>query len=49
MTRKRNTSIRLTDRQFALLQEAADRLEITLSEMIRMIIDRYLEGKEPNP
>jgi Ribbon-helix-helix protein, copG family len=46
MKHKRNISLRLTDRQIALLQEEADRLDITMSEMIRKIIDAYLEQKE---
>jgi predicted DNA binding CopG/RHH family protein len=44
MTNKILTSIRLTERQLALLREEAAALGIALPELIRRILDRHLEG-----
>ena len=42
---KKHTAFRLNDRQLAFLQAEAERLSITVSDVIRRIIDAHIDNK----
>jgi hypothetical protein len=45
MKRKPVTTVRLTDRQLAYLKAEAERLDISVGDLIRRIIDQHIEGE----
>ena len=46
MTNKPQRAVRLTEPQLEFLRQEAARHGITISEMIRKIIDQYMQQKE---
>lgn len=49
MTRKRVLTARVTEPQLEFLWHEAGRLDITVGELVRRIIDRYREGGNEHP
>jgi len=47
MTRKTVVTIRLTEQQLEFLRLEAERLDLTVSEVVRLIIHEYQERKAP--
>ena len=45
----RRRSVHLTEPQMAFLMQEAERLGISVSELLRRIIDQYREGKDQTP
>lgn len=45
MEHKQQKNVRLTEPQIAFLEAEAERIGITVSDLIRRIIDAYREGK----